>query len=240
MKKTMIMALAAFAMCGSAQAQYSEGDGDFSVIGLFGMTVSNLRMSDMPGDDMNPKAGFTVGMRAEYMLPECHGVFVNAGLEYTMKGARKRVAVDIDDMMGQPGSGIARPMYLQLPIHVGYRYNVQDDLGVYADFGPYFAVGTNGKYRIKYDDYATDYTENFFKVKGSEHNYEMQRWDFGLGFRIGAEYARHYNFQLGCDWGITDMLTQNQKHILVTDQLLGLKAPSVRNFNAAITFGYRF
>lgn len=238
MKKTMIMALAAFAMCGSAQAQYYEADSGFSVMGLFGMTVSNLRMSDMPGDDMDPKAGFTVGMRAEYMLPECRGVFVNAGLEYTMKGARERIATTIDDMAGLGATGIARPMYVQLPIHVGYRYDVLEDLGVYADFGPYFAVGTNGKYRVKYDNFQGDFTASFF---GNGDNYmELQRWDFGLGFRLGVEYARHYNFQLGCDWGITDMLTQEQKHIFVTNPLLGIKAPAVRNFNAALTFAYRF
>lgn len=238
MKKTMIMALAAFTLCGSAQAQYYESDNGFSVMGVFGMTVSNLRMGDMPGEGMDPKAGFTVGVRAEYLLPECGGVFLNGGLEYTMKGARERVAVDIDDMMDLGATGIARPMYVQLPVHVGYRYNVLDDLGVYADFGPYFAVGTNGKYRVKYDNFQSDFTTSFF---GNDTNYmELQRWDFGLGFRVGAEYARHYNFQLGCDWGITDMLTQEQKHAYVTDELLGLKSPSVRNFNASLTFGYRF
>lgn len=240
MKKTMIMALAAFVMCGSARAQYYEADSGLSVMGLFGMTVSNLHMNDMPGDGMDPKAGFTVGMRAEYMLPECRGVFVNAGLEYTMKGARERVSATIDDMVGVGATGIARPMYVQLPIHVGYRYDLLEDLGVYADFGPYFAVGTNGKYRIKYDNFASDLTQNFFNSGETPYNYEMQRWDFGLGFRLGAEYARHYNFQVGCDWGITDMLTQEQKHGLVTNPLLGIKAPAVRNFNAALTFAYRF
>lgn len=239
MKKTMIMALAAFAMCGSAQAQFVEADNGFSVMGLFGMTISNLRMNDMPSEGMNPKAGLTVGARAEYLLPECRGVFVNAGLEYTMKGGRERVSGDIDDMLGLDATGIARPMYLQLPIHVGYRYDVLEDLGVYADFGPYFAIGTNGKYRLKYDNFDEDYTESFFNSKG-ELNWKMRRWDCGIGFRVGAEYARHYNFILGCDWGLTDMLTQKQKNGLVTNPLLGIKNPSVRNFNAALTVAYRF
>lgn len=238
MKKTMILALAAFALCGSAQAQYYEADNGFSVMGLFGMTISNLKMNDMPDDGMDPKVGFTVGMRAEYVLPECRGVFVNAGLEYTMKGARQRVPGVIDDMVGLGATGIARPMYLQLPIHVGYRYDVLEDLGVYADFGPYFAVGTNGKYRLKFDNFATDVAENFFN--SDKAPYEIQRWDFGLGFRLGAEYAHHYNFQLGCDWGVTDMLTQAQKHGLVMDSGLGIKAPALHNFNASLTFAYRF
>lgn len=238
MKKTMIMALAAFAMCGSAQAQFVEADNGFSVMGLFGMTISNLRQIDMPVDGMSPKAGFTGGVRAEYMLPECRGVFVNAGLEYTMKGARERVGVEIGDMVGIGATGIARPMYLQLPIHVGYRYDVLEDLGVYADFGPYFAVGTNGKYRLKYDNFAEDDTESFFGDKGT-YNWKMQRWDFGLGFRVGAEYAHHYNFIVSCDWGITDILTQEQNHVIVMN-FPDVKNPAVRNFSAALTFAYRF
>lgn len=239
MKKTFIAALAAFLVAGSAQAQnfgYYEADNGFSVMGVFGMTVSNLRFGDMHLEDMDPKAGFTLGVRAEYVLPECRGVFVNGGLEYTMKGARERVEIGGGDPLS--ATGIARPMYVQLPVHVGYRYDILDDFGVYADFGPYFAVGTNGKYRVKYDNYQEDFTTKFF---GNVDDYmEMQRWDFGLGFRLGAEYARHYNFQVACDWGITDMLTQEQKHILVSNPLLGVKNPSVRNFNAALTFGYRF
>lgn len=240
MKKTILTALAAAFMATSAQAQnfmYYETDNGLSVLGVFGMTVSNLRMDDMHLQDMNPKAGFTLGARVEYLLPECRGVFVNGGLEYTMKGARERIFAAIGDM-NVGATGIARSMYVQLPIHAGYRYDVMDNLGVYADFGPYFAVGTNGKYRVKYDNFQSDYTTPFF---GNDDEYmELQRWDFGLGFRVGAEYARHYNFQVACDWGITDMLTQNQKHLLVSNPLLGIKNPSVRNFNAALTFGYRF
>lgn len=241
MKKTILTALTAALVGTSAQAQnfmYYEADSGLSVMGVFGMTVSNLRMDDMAMEAMDPKAGFTVGARLEYLLPECRGVFVNGGLEYTMKGARERIFTTIDDMNGLGATAIARSMYVQLPVHVGYRYDVMDVLGVYADFGPYFAVGTNGKYRVKYDNFQSDYTTPFF---GNGDDYlELQRWDFGLGFRVGAEYASHYNFQVACDWGITDMLTQEQKHTLVSNPLLGLKNPSMRNFNAALTFGYRF
>lgn len=238
MKKTLITALAALTIAGSAQAQdYSFSDmADSGLSGMVygGMTISNLNMGSLPIDALDPKAGFTLGLRMEYLLPQCYGVFVNAGLEYTMKGARSRV----EGVLGSPGADwIARPLYVSLPIHVGYRYDIIDDFGLYADFGPYLALGTNGKTRLKYDDFSADDTDRFFRNGKNPTFYDVKRFDAGLGFRIGAEYAKHYNLLFSCDWGITNMLTQNQKHIIATN---GFEDPSLKNFAAAITFGYRF
>lgn len=246
MKKIFTIAIAALAFAGNAQASSYDGftfgndaDRDFTIIGQFGMNISNFRMNEVPWGDMDAKAGFNIGLHAEYVLPQCYGIYLNAGLEYSMKGAKDRIGFDVDDMLGLGATFISRPMYLQLPIHVGYRYNAMDDLGIYADFGPYFALGTNGKNIVKMDDFSEDVRHNFFmNDKDGNLFYKIQRPEFGLGFRIGAEYARHYNFILSCDWGITDMLTQSQKHTLVTNT--GIKNPTVKNFAAGLTFGYRF
>lgn len=247
MKQLMITAFAGLLLAGQASAQrfnpYDyvgvEPDNGFSVMLLGGMTVSNFKMNDLGAADMSPKVGFDLGLRAEYMLPQCGGVFINGGLEYKMKGARKRVGGTIGDMLGLGATWVSRPMYVSAPIHVGYRYDVLDDLGLYADFGPYFAVGTNGKTRLMFDDFSSDDVHDVFRNENDPHFYEVQRWDFGLGFRVGAEYARHYNFQVGCDWGITDMLTQEQKHVIVVANPLS-KNPTLRNFNASLIFAYRF
>lgn len=234
MKKTLITALAAFALTAHAQGFDSfDYDKGISIIGQFGMNISNYRMNQTPLPSMNPKAGFNVGIHAEYLLPECRGVYLNAGLEYNMKGAKNRVESSLINY-----TAIARPYYVQIPIHVGFRYNVLEDVGVYADFGPYFALGTNGKYILKFDDFSEDQSVALFNNDSNENFYDMQRTDFGLGFRIGAEYADHYNFIFSCDWGLTDMLTQEQKHALVA--LPGIDKPYIKNFAAGLTFGYRF
>ena len=239
MKKILFTALAAITMAGSAQAQYYSFD-DMSDNGLSGMvyggmTISNLNMGNLPMDALDPKTGFALGLRMEYLLPQCYGVFVNAGLEYTMKGARSRV----EAIPGETGADwIARPMYVRLPIHVGYRYDMLEDFGIYADFGPYLAVGTNGKTRLKYDDFSDDDTWRFFRNGKNPTFYDIKRFDVGFGFRIGAEYAKHYNLLFSCDWGLTNMLTQDQKHTIAANP--GFENPALKNFNAAITFGYRF
>lgn len=246
MNKTLIMALLALSTASSVQARgldnfsFDNDETGFSIISQFGMNISNFRMNQLPGSDMDPKAGFNVGIHAEYLLPQCYGVYINAGLEYSMKGAKDKLThIDIDEnehTTEMSTTYVSRPMYLQVPIHVGYRYNVIDNLGVYADFGPYFALGTNGKNVTKYEDYRDNESTRFFTDKSDF--YRVRRADFGIGFRLGAEYAHHYSLTLSCDWGLTDMLTQSQKHEIVENT--GYKSPSMKNFAAGLTFGYRF
>lgn len=248
MKTIICTAFAAMLCAGSAQAQgFSpnamlglQEDNGLSFMLLGGMTVTNLNTNDLPWGGLSPKAGFTLGVRGEYLLPECRGVFVNAGLEYVMKGGRDRIETMIGDMAGIGTNFVARAMYASIPVHVGYRYDLLDDLGLYADFGPYFAIGTNGRSRFKYDDFSGDTTAAFFNNDDGQLFYDVQRWDFGLGFRVGAEYAKHYNFIFGCDWGITDMLTQTQKHAIVTNSNGVYRKPSMHNFAASLSFAYRF
>lgn len=237
MKKTLITALMALAATTGFAQNLSFGSSSpegLSVVGQFGMNISNFRMNEIPWGNMDPKAGFNFGIHAEYMLPECYGLYLNAGVEYSMKGAKDRLEAEPG---GIGATFVSRPMYLSVPIHVGYRYDVLEELGVYADFGPYFALGTNGKNVVKMDDYSEDVSTKFF-LNDDSGFYKLQRPEFGLGFRIGAEYAQHYNLIVSCDWGITDMLTQSQKHDLVSTT--GFKNPYMKNFAAGITFGYRF
>ena len=233
MKKLLTLALAAIMCAGSAKALDYVPEPGFTFQGFFGMNISNFRYTDSAADCLtDPKAGFNIGVRGEYMLPSCYGVFVNLGVGYTMKGAK------LDDVVGLEGRDVTvkyRPYYIEIPLHVGYRYNVLENLGVYADFGPYFAIGTNGKFRTKFDDFSDDVTESIFKKEDGMRSYK--RFDCGLGFRVGAEYAKHYNFILGFDWGLTDMYTQDMKHYLHQE---GATDAACKNFCASLTFGYRF
>jgi len=221
MKKLFTLIVAALTFASSAMALENVPEEGLSFQALFGMNVSNLTNTDM-----NAKVGMNIGVKAEYMLPNCYGTFVNLGVLYTMKGARKsyNTTIGTEDV---EATNVLRPCYLEIPLHVGYRYNILENWGVYADFGPYFALGINGKNRIKFDNYAEDVTHQFFK-----HN-KIQRFDCGLGFRIGTEYANQHSLTLGMDWGLTDMYKdefhRNNPGLI-----------EMKNFNASLTYGYRF
>ncbi|MGN1256703.1 MAG: hypothetical protein ACI4UA_06025, partial [Bacteroidaceae bacterium] len=83
MKKFLALALAAIMCASSVKALEYVPQPGFSVQGLFGMNISNFRHPDSAVDGLtDPKAGFNLGIRGEYMLPSCYGVFVNLGVNY--------------------------------------------------------------------------------------------------------------------------------------------------------------
>ncbi len=237
MKKIFALALAAIMCASSAKALEYIPESGFTVQGLFGMNISNFRHPDAAFDGLtDPKAGFNLGVRGEYMLPSCYGVFVNLGVNYTMKGAKMDVAASLPDDYSCTVK--YRPCYIEIPLHVGYRFNVLDNLGVFADFGPYFAIGVNGKEKFEFDgDAVEDYSKKFFRNSKMILG-EIQRYDFGLGFRVGAEYANHHSLNFSFDWGLTDMYRDSYRREFFKEN--GFELGKLKNFNAGITYGYRF
>ena len=237
MKKIFALALAAIMCASSAKALEYIPESGFTVQGLFGMNISNFRHPDAAFDGLtDPKAGFNLGVRGEYMLPSCYGVFVNLGVNYTMKGAKMDVAASLPDDYSCTVK--FRPCYIEIPLHVGYRFNVLDNLGVFADFGPYFAIGVNGKEKFEFDvDAVEDYSKKFFRNSKMILG-EIQRYDFGLGFRVGAEYANHHSLNFSFDWGLTDMYRDSYRREFFKEN--GFELGKLKNFNAGITYGYRF
>ena len=237
MKKIFALALAAIMCASSAKALEYIPESGFTVQGLFGMNISNFRHPDAAFDGLtDPKAGFNLGVRGEYMLPSCYGVFVNLGVNYTMKGAKMDVPATLPDDYSCTVK--FRPCYIEIPLHVGYRFNVLDNLGVFADFGPYFAIGVNGKEKFEFDgDAVEDYSKKFFRNSKMILG-EIQRYDFGLGFRVGAEYANHHSLNFSFDWGLTDMYRDSYRREFFKEN--GFELGKLKNFNAGITYGYRF
>ena len=237
MKKIFALALAAIMCASSAKALEYIPESGFTVQGLFGMNISNFRHPDAAFDGLtDPKAGFNLGVRGEYMLPSCYGVFVNLGVNYTMKGAKMDVAASLPDDYSCTVK--FRPCYIEIPLHVGYRFNVLDNLGVFADFGPYFAIGVNGKEKTEFEgDALEDYSKKFFRNSKMILG-EIQRYDFGLGFRVGAEYANHHSLNFSFDWGLTDMYRDSYRREFFKEN--GYELGKLKNFNAGITYGYRF
>lgn len=237
MKKIFALALAAIMCASSAKALEYIPESGFTVQGLFGMNISNFRQPNSLVDGLtDPKAGFNLGVRGEYMLPSCYGVFVNLGVNYTMKGAKMDVAASLPDDYSCTVK--FRPCYIEIPLHVGYRFNVLDNLGVFADFGPYFAIGVNGKEKTEFEgDAVEDYSKKFFRNSKMILG-EIQRYDFGLGFRVGAEYANHHSLNFSFDWGLTDMYRDSYRREFFKEN--GYELGKLKNFNAGITYGYRF
>lgn len=241
MKKFFIAALALLMCAGNAKALDNEPEEGFTFMGLFGMNISKIQNSGY-----DAKVGAMMGARVDYVLPKAHGTYLTAGLDWTMKGAKLTALAGPFEADVDATSKYALH-YFEVPIRIGFRYNVLENLGFYGELGPYFAVGVGGKHRLSVDmdgDAANEVedagTYKAFKNTTDLDRPTFQRWDAGIGFRIGAEYNEHYNLMFGCDWGLADMYRDKFRDAYYNASEGRFSLPKVKNFNFSITVGYRF
>lgn len=241
MKKIIYFIIALVAFSNNAKAFEYEPEEGLTWMGLFGMNVSKLQ-----NHDYGAKAGATMGIRGDYMLPNAHGAYVTAGLDWTMKGGK----TSYEDIILGDEEDITKKFnlhYFEIPIRAGFRYNATEELGFFAEVGPYFAIGIGGRHKMRIDEDGADI--NAIEDEGTYKSFKnngyptetFQRWDAGLGVRVGAVYNEHYNLMFGCDWGLADIYRNSYRDKYKDDPLnAGKSLSKVHNFNFSITFGYRF
>ena len=243
MKRFFYLLLALTMVSNNVMAFDYEPEEGLTYMGIFGMNVSKLQ-----NHHYSSKVGAAMGLRLDYMLPHAHGAYITSGLDWTMKGGKTS---DLPDEIKEYDGTLKYSMhYFEIPIHAGFRYNFNENLGVYAEFGPYFSVGVGGKHKASIDGdgeavrvIEDAYTHKAFKNYGYPQE-SFQRWDAGLGFRVGAEYNEHYNLIIGCDWGLTDIYRNSYRDAYYdahkTPDGKSKSLPKVKNFNLSVTLGYRF
>lgn len=206
-----------------------------AILGLNGMAQNNVKFEGVVGmniakmDVYDSKPGFHIGVRGELALPSLvNGLYTNAGLLVSQKGAK----LDLGDL----GKVKLNAYYLELPIHIGYKYNLNEDFSLFGEFGPYFAFGLGGKHKVTELDFDYEGNETY-----NEYSYNtfdsMKRFDAGLGFRIGAEFKQKYTISLGYDFGLVNTWKGNSEN--AEDDGLDLTS-SCKNKNFTISIGYKF
>ena len=185
----------------------------------------NLKWGVMAGMNVSK---YTAGVKAELGLSqEASGAYMDFAALLTLKGAK------ID------GGSIAtvkfNPYYLEIPVHVGYKYAVNENFALFGSVGPYLAVGLFGKAKLSIGNAIGDWAdiEGMESVGGLEGKSVSEdifgddgfkRFDFGLGLKAGVEFNKKYQVALSYDFGLIDV----QKD-------LGMK-----NRNLMISLGYMF
>ena len=239
MKKffTMVVALAAFAS--SAMALDNEPKDGMSYQAFLGFTASKIRGLD----GYDGKVGGTAGFKVEYVLPKAHGTYINAGVDWTQKGAKTDVTAFAVGAGASDGTQKYNLHYIEIPIHVGFHYNFSQEIGVFGEVGPYFGMGIGGKNKLSLDESGSAYSAaedaaTYKAFKKSTLRPNFQRWDAGVGFRVGGEYNQHYILALGMDWGLTNMWRDKYADAMADNY--GIKLKDVKNYTFYMTLGYRF
>lgn len=185
MKKMKTLVLAALLICGVGTT-YAQNREKVRLGVEFGMTVNTIKDYY---EDADRKMGFDAGLRVDVNFTD--HIYLGTGLQYMMKGVKTS---------GDGWEYKANPGYLQIPIHVGYRYDFNETIGVFGEFGPFLAVGVSGQ--DKWEAGNRDGDDDFF---GDPDEGYAKRFDMGLGLHVGCEIIQHWQVALGYDWGLIDM-----------------------------------
>ncbi|WP_029903036.1 porin family protein [Prevotella sp. 10(H)] len=164
-----------------------------------------INLSDFGGDikDMKSAIKYQAGITFDIALTE--NVYVLTGLEFVTKGAKHK-----------PKKGAQtryNPIYLQIPVHAAYKFDVASDVKLVINAGPYAAYGLGGKMKTD-GEKVNIFGDNRFK-----------RFDFGIGGGAGVEVGK-IAFNLGYDFGLLNI-----------NDMKGVK---VRNRNAYASLGLKF
>lgn len=134
---------------------------------------------------LGARVGFHVGVRGTTFLGEDvnQSVYVNAALLLSMKGTKDCLILDenLDLITSKPSA-----FFLDIPIHIGYKYALSNSVALFGEIGPYFGIGLFGTKHI-FDKHA------------------LKRFDLGAGFRAGAEFKKKFSASLGYDFGFLNL-----------------------------------
>ena len=125
--------------------------------------------------------------------------------------------------------------FIQLPVNIGYKFQITDKFAIIPKVGMWAAVGVSGDTWILQKDgssanvFIDPFKDNQYTAFQSDH-YEthyistFSRWDFGASVGLELQY---WNFTLkaSCDFGLQDMNFE-------------LGSPYTRSYS--ITLGYKF
>lgn len=195
--KKFFIALVAFMAAVSAQAQLLNFDGmPLYRLGIFGglniPSFSNGSYDYTKG----VQAGLDFMLSGDIISEDLSDAYLRTDLMYSMKGA-----LGPDTKLN--ADGLFTKMhytthYLEIPVHVGYAWALNDNLSLLGETGPYVAWGMGGTARP--DGETINFKDQpFFK------GYDAKHFDFGWGVRAGLLVNQVLEVYVSHEWGFKNV-----------------------------------
>lgn len=169
----------------------------------------NLANQKIKSGSFSRKGNTIASFHAGFVLdiPLTEELYVQPQLLLTGKGSK-----DFDV--------IVRPYYVELPVNIIYKYEINNRLKIYGGLGPGLGLGIFGNIK--------DLNNNFSrKLKfGETSNSDYKTVDFTGGFELGAEVNNKVGLGIGYRWSFADVTRGSNK---VTHKVV--------NFSIAYFFG---
>jgi hypothetical protein len=188
--------------------------------------------------DTKIKHSFTGGLTFDYFLNR--DLYLSSAIEFVNKGTKYDL-LNKDENAGTSLSikkSTVAANYLQVPVHVGYKFDLSQKTRLMVQGGPYIAYGIGGQTELgdevvlKTPEGTTsmdlnDYIKMIDGWRRGEETFSdthFREFDWGIGIGLGVEYE-HVNLSFKYDFGLYDISRGDGK---------------VKNRNAYVTLGYKF
>lgn len=178
-----------------------------------GSHAQNLKVGVTAGlnisapSDYDSKTGFNVGVKGEWGLPNVSkGLYMDFGVLLSSQGWESPGYYDTQKKQSMQWKG--NPYFLNIPIHIGYKFYLGHNTALFAHVGPYIGIGLFGKNKLVTETETgekatTTLADNVFSDKQTE------RFDWGIGGKVGVEFAKHVQVAVGYDWGLKNLETSS-------------------------------
>lgn len=182
--------------------------------------------------DMKSKAGFNVGVRGEMDFKDAsQGLFLDAAVMFDAKNFKTDGYYD--NILKTTSEWNYNTFGLTVPVNIGYKLAASKSVSLFAAAGPYINIGLGGKCKVtttaaangtratQKEPDTTEQTVKETKETVSDNVYSdklMQRVNWGVGLKAGAEFCRHYQVNVGYELGLSNIFkgSPDSKHRTLT------------------------
>ncbi|MBR5716109.1 MAG: outer membrane beta-barrel protein [Bacteroidales bacterium] len=213
------LVFAATVTTASAQAIFNGSNEQMRFGIQLGMNVSSFGH-----DQYGWLAGWNVGATALYNSEDfIPNSYLRGSVLYSRKGGS--ASEDIFDISKgyKAHDAIYHLHYLEVPVRFGYAYEMNDDLCLMIESGPYFAFRRGASFRAECTNRDVPGVEDN-RISGRMHKYynDLRRFDVGWGVHVGAIYMEKYQVTVGYDWGLCDAVTKKKNYFSGTGKNLNI------------------
>ncbi|KAA5536396.1 PorT family protein [Taibaiella lutea] len=164
-----------------------------------GINLSSLSIKDDNGNsqDISGKMGAKAGLY--FNIPISNGFFIQPGILYSMKGGQETTTLSILGVTASSKTTISLN-YLEIPLNLGYDFDMGNLGGIFVTVGPYLGYGLSGKTKgtLKITGMPDETTEEDINFGSGED--EIKALDYGLNF--GAGYRTPFGIYGRIQYGL--------------------------------------
>lgn len=182
----------------------------------FGPTVAgSMNISN----ETKTKLGFAVGAKAEMEFNNAgHGWFMDASVLFNNRNRQSEDYFNNESKLTQHWK--YSTYSLLIPVNVGYKIRLSNNLNIFGAVGPYVDFGLTGTDKVTTTEAKGHSTEK--KVSSNVYGDKLfNRVNYGFDAKVGVEIAKHYQLNLSYSRSLNNLFKGSGINAKAQDIQLG-------------------